>query len=41
MITTFEYKGKVFDFGGGGGSQEFIGVANYAALPATGDTGVI
>jgi len=40
MITNFEYKGKVFDFGGGG-TQEFIGVANYAALPSTGDTGVI
>ena len=41
MITTFEYKGKVFDFGGGGGSEEFIEVANYAALPVTGDTSVI
>ena len=40
MITTFEYKGKVFDFGGGG-TQEFIEVANYAALPVTGSTSII
>jgi hypothetical protein len=40
MITNFEYKGKVFDFGGGG-TQEFIEVANYAALPVTGSTSII
>ena len=40
MITNFEYKGKVFDFGGGG-TQEFIEVANYAALPATGSASII
>ena len=40
MITNFEYKGKIFDFGGGG-TQEFIEVANYAALPVTGSTSII
>jgi hypothetical protein len=40
MITNFEYKGKVFDFGGGG-TQEFIEVANYAALPVTGSANII
>lgn len=40
MITNFEYKGKVFDFGGGG-TQEFIEVANYAALPVTGEASKI
>lgn len=38
MINQFEYKGKLFDFGGG---EEFIEVANYGSLPVTGDTGVI
>ena len=38
MITNFEYKGKLFDFGGG---EEFVEVANYGSLPVTGDTGVI
>ena len=40
MITTFEYKGKVFSFGGNG-AGEFIEVANYAALPATGNAAII
>ena len=34
----FSFNGGLFDFGGG---EEFIEVANYAALPATGDTSVI
>lgn len=34
----FSFNGSLFDFGGG---EEFIEVANYAALPATGDTSVI
>ena len=38
MINQFEYKGKLFDFGGG---EEFVEVANYGSLPVTGDTGVI
>ena len=40
MITTFEYKGKVFSFGGNG-AGEFIEVANYAALPAIGNTDIM
>jgi|688.fasta_scaffold95661_5 hypothetical protein len=38
MINKFEYKGKLFDFGGG---EEFVEVANFGALPVTGDSGVI
>lgn len=38
MINKFEYKGKLFDFGGG---EEFIEVANYAALPVTGEASKI
>lgn len=38
MINQFEYKGKLFDFGGG---EEFIEVANYAALPVTGEASKI
>ena len=34
----FKFNGQLFNFGGG---EEFIEVANYAALPATGDTSVI
>jgi hypothetical protein len=41
MITNFEYKGNVFDFGGGSGAPNFVEVANYAALPAAGDSSVI
>lgn len=34
----FKFNGQLFNFGGG---EEFIEVANYAALPATGSTSVI
>ena len=40
MITTFEYKGKVFSFGGNG-AGEFMEVANFAALPVTGNTDIM
>ena len=40
MITTFEYKGKVFNFANNG-AGEFEEVANYAALPATGNAAII
>jgi hypothetical protein len=40
MITTFEYKGKVFSFGGNG-AGEFMEVANFAALPVTGNTNIM
>jgi hypothetical protein len=36
----FNYNSDNFDFGGGG-TQEFIEVANFAALPVTGESGVI
>ena len=38
MINKFEYKGRLFDFSGG---EEFIEVANYAALPVTGEASKI
>lgn len=36
----FNYNSDNFDFGGGG-TQEFVEVANFGALPVTGDSGVI
>jgi hypothetical protein len=36
----FNYNSENFDFGGGG-TQEFVEVANFGALPVTGDSGVI
>ena len=36
----FKFQGQLFSFSGSG-SEEFIEVANYAALPATGSTSVI
>ncbi len=37
----FKFNGQLFNFGDSGGCEGYEEVSNYAALPATGETGTI